>query len=303
MTTLVNRFHVSVVLACLAAAALSNLVVARLQAATANPRMLAAQQANDAEVLCVGSSHFQRAIDPRQYDQRVVNLNHPGLNYEFAEYVLRPRLRASLSIQTVVLEFGYTPLFRNTAESQSHAIWQLDPEPTILGIAPMALASQFVPMLRSPKPTPATMLQQFLLGSPANPKEDIVPGYEESQEVMLATGTERAVYHNTLYHTKNSARNTAAFWRIVAMCKAANVNIVLLALPYADGYEDAISPELVADLNGFRKEVDARGLTVVDCTVREWTDAEFRDGDHVNSRGAVEVTKLLCKQIPARESP
>ena len=291
-----SKTHYSFVLiACLISVGAANYVVGRIQAARPTSRMRAVETVPSSEVICVGSSHFQRAIDSRQYAIRLANLNHPGLNYQYAEQVIRSQLERAKSVRALVLELGCTPLYRNTTDSPTLAIWQLKSSPAIIKQAPLKLAGQFVPLLRSPKPTPSSILQLLTTKS----RIDENPGYEASDLIMSASGSDRAAYHNTLYFEENGDDNIVAFWRIHELCSRMDIQVVLLKLPYASGYYDNLKPALVAGLTKFRRTIDEFNkdsrdtIRIVDCSTEKWNREDFRDGDHVNQTGAKKVNAIL----------
>ncbi len=281
-------------------------------------RTLAVEALSDkTEVIFLGNSVVEAAIDAPRYPLPVMALPMANGNYEVDEIVLRSQLDRLPGLKTVVMQLDTTCLGwdRLGITIDFSAFAELGvPIENIPRAAWWRARQKLVdhpwvrPLLFGERITPRALIWDRRHASSRLPPE---PGYSRLTGTLLEKDRIR-------YFTKDPVtmvridpaivgRNEAAAARIADLLRGRGVQLVFLRYPTRGGYNFFGSPEWKAVLDGFIARLpaltggSARVINLADDPAFQTSD--FRDTIHLNERGAAVLASRLAPLLRESAAP
>ncbi len=269
-------------------------------------------------VVVAGSSHVFATLNPALMRWPSMNLAAPVCSYVCVEGIVRGNLDKVPGLSALVIEYGVVPALYDTLRAYKgdyRQLLELDPDIASMHISAWQKyelwrdrtleRSFFGPLLRYGKLTPEEMLNRM---RGERPVEDSVvgPGYANGEETMPADddGPTRVARHvREAAGLSELGRNEAALRRLIELGVSKNLKLVLMRFPHHPGYWAALPPEWKRGLDDLleRLERDFPGaFSFWDFgTVEELSEADYRNGDHINHGAVARVTALFEQRLGA----
>lgn len=251
----------------------------------------------ESETLIVGNSHMQQALNPAFFES-AQNISQSAEPLYVTYWKLKKLLPLS-SVSTVVLGFSYLNLSPLSNRKLSDERWSTTLFNRVYTIADIEslegvevdrlefYRSKFKNMCLYPKWDHASYMGEYFnfdksVLSP--PDEDIARHYLRDGE-----------------NVDISMVDIAFLDSIVALSARENVELILVAAPIHESYFKRIPDHFIAGFEDTKRELEARGIRVLDYSKLDVADEEFLNVTHLNERGATRFSKLISKRIDTSE--
>jgi len=263
------------------------------------------------EAIFVGTSHFGYGIDPRLYSLNGINITAGALNYECMEIILAKYIDRAPHLRVLVIEAGIVPLRVNTMvrlDEDYRSLYRigLDTFELPLGIYRKCIqwlkeSRLLYPVYFMDRWSPSLLVWGSRpLGSEGEGRIE-TRGYTALDRVISPFNNGHVVVEqHRLDHLRldHSAVNLPALMRIVKLADDRNLPVVFIRMPHHTSY--VINRPLEWEtqyqsmLEYVRKSIKPEQFLYLDWEQREeFTDAQFADGDHLNTRGVKLLSSLL----------
>jgi hypothetical protein len=319
----------------LAAVLAASWLVLRPWTQRTNHMLLAVESLTPAtEVLVLGTSHVDCAIDPRGVDAPLVNLSGIATNYVCLEGVCRAHLDGLSDLRLVVIEADIFPLRYDTlAALQGDYTRLLDLAPLISALEvgwreklklwkgrQLLYGAATAPFMARDKFAPQVVLTRLQRRSfkPAidvcgTGEAEISAGFRAFEQVMSSEndGSVKVATHeneSSKNVAANVAANTEALTRIIQFVLDRGLTVVLLRLPHHATYREARPAEMNQQYDEAIQAIETRFAPMIaDERLQIWemeaakklTDQDYYDGDHLNRSGAQKFTRQFNERLNA----
>ena len=266
------------------------------------------------EILFLGNSVVEAAIDSTLYPRPVMALPMANGNYEVDEMILNRHLPALTGLKTVVFQLdvtclGWDRLGITLDYSAFHELGiplNTVPRPAWWRWRQSVVEHPLVyPMLFGERLTPRQLLWEPIYGgAPVKPE----PGYIPLKGVL--TEEARAAYLAKTVPAEPLvpdilARNEAALLRMAAILQKRGTGLVLLRYPTRGGYTLFRHPEWEKAFAEFRARVESHPVLqgpqkakVIDLADDPlFVTSDFRDTVHLNRSGAAKLAQRLGERL------
>lgn len=267
------------------------------------------------QVIVLGSSHVFASINPALMRSASMNLAAPVCSYVCAEGILRGNLARAPSLRALVIELDVVPAFYDTLrayQGDNGQLLELEPDIWEMQITPREKynlwrdvtldRSFFGPLFRFGKLTP----QEVMSHVRGRSREDAVvsAGYANGHEAMPPTDDGPARVRRHLREAVGIAQlpaNEAALRRIIELGLSKNLQLALVRLPHHPGYWAALPDEWNQAMSDLLTRLQRDFGTRLDYwdygTLPELSDADYRNGDHMNDAAASRFTQRFDERL------
>ena len=283
-----NRFLLNVaffsigLLACFAAMYSINTVTSTLNA----PRV-------ESEVLIVGDSHTQQSLNPSFFES-ALNISQSAEPLYVTYWKLKQLLPGS-SVKTVLLGFSHLNLSPLNDRKLIDGRWSSMMFGRVYAIADIdSLHGIEVDRLGFYR----TKFRNMCLYPKWN--HDSYMGRYFNFDRSVLTAVDKDVARHFLRDGGNMdiSRVELAFLdSIVALTVRENKELILVATPVHISYYERIPDHFIAGFEDKKRELEARGIPVLDYSQLDVVDDEFLNITHLNEKGATRFSKLVSKRI------
>lgn len=251
----------------------------------------------ESEILIVGNSHMQQSLNPI-YFESAENISQSAEPLYVSYWKLNELLPRS-SVSIVVLGFSYLSLsplgnrkltderWSSTLFNRVYTIAELeslhDIEVDRLGL----YRAKFKNMCLYPKWSHSNYMGHYFNFEKsvlADPDEDIARHF-------LRDGKNVDISMVALAHLDS----------IVALAAREKIELILVAAPVHDSYYERIPDHFIAGFEDTKRELEARGVRILDYSQLEVVDDEFLNVTHLNEKGATRFSKLISERIATPE--
>jgi hypothetical protein len=267
-------------------------------------------------VVLAGSSHVFATINPALLRWPSMNLAAPVCSYVCIEGIVRGNLPKLPGLEALIIEYDVVPAFYDTLHAYRgdyRQLLELDPDISSMQITrwqkyelwrdQLLERSWLGPLLRFGKPTPKEVLERWR-GDRLVEDAVVGPGYANGPEVMPANddGAARVARHlREAAGLSELARNEAALRRLIQLGLSRNLKLVLMRFPHHPSYWASLPEEWQASMDQLAARLTRDfpgGFHFWDFgTLPELSEADYRNGDHVNHGAVARVTAQLERRL------
>lgn len=258
-------------------------------------------QNDSIRTLLLGSSHTMYGLNPEYFSELAYNLGHVSQTIDVDYYLLKKYLKTLPQLKTVVLRLSYTTLHEQLRDGPES--WRLKDYNLYYDINISNKLKHKSEVLSVKLKNNLTRLQDYYVND-----EDMITvepsGWATFDEVQVGKPLYDVGLIAAKKHTANDNslvdENITFLVNLIQMCKAEGVNVVLVTMPAHQSYRENLS-ELQLELMlqaGKKMETNydnCQYLNLLDA--QNFTDADFYDGDHLNSRGAKKLSRFIARFI------
>ena len=253
------------------------------------------------EVLILGASHLQMAINPKYMSRPTANIafgaqdvfiNH-ALFFRYAEEL--PRLK------WIILEADYDTFEYHTEPDYFRYSWysifydtEVKSIPLFQKASLYASSPEFFnAVLRKPKKQQKINAYGFVEDAFSGVFESF--NYNESEIAKDARSRIHEVYIYDQTSLPNFAINTKRYREIITYCQNNKINVLLIKSPVHSTYPKYYVPEKDKRRNKFIDDIrQQKNVYILDLEhISEFGVRDFRDDDHLNPRGAEKLTQVV----------
>jgi hypothetical protein len=255
------------------------------------------KEAEDLEVLILGSSHTAYGVRPEVFSSKAFNAAHVGQSLKYDEFILEKTLKSAPQLKTIFLPISYFTLFSDEAERtrKNYAIYYNCPlyqEPHY----------QFE-LLNINRKTIKRLLKNttnYWFGkSPSNQNVSEL-GYKtlhlDSPQADLEKTGQQAAKRHFAEDFKLKKENKKRLENIIAQCEEHSVQLILFTPPAWETYRKHLNKNQLDEMKRTIKNVLQKHNDISYYSFLEderLLKEDFRDGDHLNTQGAEKFTKIL----------
>jgi hypothetical protein len=271
----------------------------------------------ETRVLGLGTSHLDVMVDPKRIDVPMMNLPQDIGSYVCLEAVLAGNLGRLPNLELVLVEMDIVPLLYDTLPVyKSDYTKFLDLEPDLQQLREpwhrklrlyweraLVYSRWTGPLVAREKLAPSHILaaRKEARDGPAWPLEAGHRGID-TQMTSSNDGAAIVAIHTREGSLEHVDRNLEALLRILRRLRERGVAVVLVRFPHHHTYWEVRPATWDAAharaLEAVSKVPDLQGIPYWDFERSpSYPDAEFRDGDHLNVRGAKRFAEMLNRRI------
>lgn len=269
----------------------------------------------DAEVIIIGDSHTQTAVDPDLLKSSV-NISSNSMHYAYAYAILNNVLPANPQVKAVVLGFSYhnlneyyDALLRDARKyrvrlGEYYNLFGGEERELVRAGTGIYYATVAKYHYGVPIQLYGSMYWKAVLGG-LNARDFSFWGNPHVSQVSninrrSLTGTlERHFYlEDRTTPQKHSDMQKHYLRKIIELCQARGVHLYLLMTPVHPAYKVNVPPEFARSFDDFSKELKNNpGVDVWDYSTGPYADFMFGDADHLNIYGARMFSRILEKRL------
>lgn len=286
-----------------------------------NYRLAAVEALSDrTEVLILGTSHVECAVNPNELSMPAMNLSGIGVNYVCLEGVFERHQRSLPGLRLLLIEADIFALRYESIEILTNADdrFLLDLKPSIrtmdIGLkrklklwleAHTTYSPVIGPFVSNDKPK----ILDLILGHERSYElrettDEVIPGFRPLADSMVRDGLAKIEVHAREGSRRHVAANIDALVRIIRRGLALpGVRVVLIRFPHHESYWRNRPVSMNEDFERTIERVRAEFGNAVPLWDFErmagFDDADFFDGDHLNASGAAKFTPRLDSRVRA----
>lgn len=299
-----RNWHLIIFLSVLMSLIVSSIALPKLSPRVNFRTKAVAELSEETEAIFVGSSHVYCGIRPSAYSHSVMTVTISLSDYVSIEKLLQTNLKKAPNVKVVVLEADIVPLRYDTLKTFGGLNVQLRDSGIDIDDH-FKLKSEFIHAQISQRFLPQIYVDsQRLNFRNFIESERAITGHEESP----LTFNENTGHLQLATHIRESRDdyvpgNQEALLRIIRMLKSLDIRIVLMRFPHHSTYRQNLpkkwEEQFQNTLKMVRQEFGESGFFYWNFhelpNVIE--DQEFRNGDHLNSKGAQRLTVLMDAEL------
>lgn len=278
------------------------------------------------EVLVLGSSHAENAVDPSVFHRPAFNWALPGQDLYYDTRVFAAMEPGAPRLRTVILclddfifgydvgralrphvagylDIGIPPRRPDLMVWLQHCSWFLNHRNTLVQDLRYTLEGRAVRMLLDPGMVPTREGAPLLMGSgfyyhPASADEG----------ALQKSGINSAgIHYRRFYRDADRPWNRALLADFIRTARARGIRVMLVTTPAYRTYRAAVNPLMEAafrqDLSSVLGETGSRGVLYRSYySDRRFALGDFVDSDHLNAAGAAKFTRILEADLEAWEA-
>jgi hypothetical protein len=260
--------------------------------------------AEDIEILIMGSSHSLYGINPEYLSVNSFNAAHVSQSIDY-DYLLFRKFSENLSnLKTVVLPISYSTLFSRLGDGAEN--WRTSNYRIFYGIEEGAPALLSHLLLYGSKPYPlfkrslSYSISKVFSATPYNgvSVSDLGFGltYTNIKQANLIASGKLAARRHTKDVGKWEKQNTELLNRLIRDCKTLGVNLLIITTPTLSEYRNYLNENQVSRMNSILSNTVKKHSNVTYQSFMSdsrFTTNDFHDADHLNSAGAAKFTRIL----------
>ncbi len=253
------------------------------------------------ETLLLGSSHTMYGLNPEYFSESTYNLGHVSQTIDMDYELLKTYLKDLPKLKTVVLRLSYTTLHEQLRYGSES--WRLKDYSLYYDLKVSSKLKHKSEVLSVKLKNNLTRLKDYYINH-----DDMIiaepsgwASFDQEQvdkplnEVGLIAAKKHTAKDNSLVE-----ENIQFLENIVQLCKAEGVNVLLVTMPAHNSYSDNLNQsqlKLVLQA-GKKMETSYDNCQYLNLLNAEnFTNADFYDGDHLNSRGAMKLSLFIDRLI------
>lgn len=258
-------------------------------------------QNDSIRTLLLGSSHTMYGLNPEYFSESTFNLGHVSQTIDLDYYLLKKYLKTLPQLKTVVLRLSYTTLHEQLCDGPES--WRLKDYNLYYNLNISNKLKHKSEVLSVKLKNNLTRLQDYYLND-----EDMITvdpsgwaTFDKEQvekpinEMGLIAAKRHMAKDNTLVD-----ENSQFLENLIQLCKAEDVNVVLVTMPAHQSYRENLSESQLELVLQAGKKMgtnydNCQYLNLLDA--QNFTDADFYDGDHLNRRGAKKLSRFIDRLI------
>jgi hypothetical protein len=154
------------------------------------------------------------------------------------------------------------------------------------------------PLFYSPGVNPQAVMERIL-----GQDTTVSPGYRGTEETMESTGSERAEAHERAFRRfpDRAEANRAALLRTLEFAKQRRMTCILVRMPHVASYWKTLDATYRSRIEELIEETTAYDHVVVwdldDPDALKLSFNDFRDGDHLNEKGAAKFSRAFGERL------
>lgn len=270
------------------------------------------QKNTNVEVLFLGSSHTQNAVNPEFMSRKTANLAYGGQDYKLDSAVFFRYVSELKNLKYVFLEVDYHSLdrenesyyFKNSWYYKYHNIQDLHLkkfERYSLFLSSPAFFKDYIIRSLNPK---AYHYEINEFGFVVNDFPGIFQDLNHDADKINASAKLRLKKRHKENSIETYTKNKSRLIAMINYCKAHQISVVLFKSPVYQSYRD-----------NYIKSKNQRRLDLIDSLLltntvslidfensTNFTVDDFKNDDHLNSLGAQKLTQLLDQKLTSLNS-
>jgi hypothetical protein len=261
------------------------------------------------EVVFIGTSHVFCGAKPDEFPWESRNMCDAGLDYEMLSRILARQLDRLPNLKAAVIEYDSFPMMqdsvaRRQTDYSSFFGWGLTDEDLpeyARDKVPQTWAAALIPPSRF---TPVTAMKKITRAITAIAmKRQPLPGYLDSKDVTAPeAGVSYAGWYARTLRPDRIEVNRQSLVDMVRRLRERGVRVALLEFPQLRSYRENVP-------KSWRTELDTTATLIQ----KQWPGvdvwfmsadpafetSDFRDPGHLNTAGAIKLSKLIAPRIDA----
>ncbi len=248
----------------------------------------------DCETLIVGDSYLMRALDP-EFFEHGRNICQGAEPYALTYWKLQTLLPKNPHVSTVLLGLAHHNISAYNDEKFIDPQWAEEMFKRSYTIGnPLTVETIAVDW----RTYVDTVVRQMCL----QPKEDHVHymGKYSNSRQSDTSDLKRAIEGHFFYRGKNagiSAVMRRYLFKIIELCRARKVKIVLVVSPVRRRYLNAIPENFLKEFKGLRGELSQMGVPILAAGGLRLNSKEFLNIDHLNIFGAKKFSPIIARKL------
>lgn len=257
---------------------------------------------DDVNVLFLGSSHTQKAVNPEYISHKAINLAHVGQSLDTDLYLLKKMIKELNQLQLVVIELSYH-ILEEEQDGKKH--WRNH------------LYLKYYNLNKFERPTffwdksliysnPKFFLNQIVLKK-RNEKFNnygynlndinIFKGFNYDSLAIKRSAQNRMKFRHKEVSLINFNNNLKIVNEIIEMCESRNIRLIVQIPPVYKTYRDEMIDSKRNRLDSVINILESKAIPVLNHEKSDFDIKLFSDDDHLNEFGAESYSRLLDKEI------
>jgi hypothetical protein len=270
------------------------------------------------DTLIIGDSHPMSSLDPKLI-RNSKNIAFDSENYFFTYYKLKRYLSCNSHIRKVILGFSTHNISKMSSEmfiyheptekqvlERYYSLLDLEGKIRIMSFRKYFLRSVLKYDIGIPMEIyKSDLLIKRLLRKNTNEADyKFVGGFYRSEKSNvniedIHKKIKEYYYDDRMLYAGDSKFNIEYLYRIIDMCSKKNIKVYLYSSPVFSTYKELIPRQNLADFENVKNDIVKRhgNIEFIDHTDYIHERNYFGDQDHLNSLGAILVSKLISEKI------
>lgn len=269
------------------------------------------KNANQVKIINLGSSHGYYGINPKYFDQLAFNVAHVSQSLDYDYMIINKFVKNMDSLKVVILPISYFTM--SSKLSKGDEKFRAVNYVIEYGFSGHNLKEKFRLCNLTAQNNIKKVIAYMLLN-----KDDVICDkngfyWNENRAITnknneyLSYGAKRAEYHHSRdQHGNIFMENMDNVNKIISLCSANNVLLVILTTPTWYTYRENLHQEQLSEMTHFCDSIAAAHYNVIYLNMIEdsrFEDKDFYDSDHLSLKGANKLTKILNDTIDKSNHP
>jgi hypothetical protein len=253
------------------------------------------------ENLLVGTSHFY-FLNTDDFKAPTGTLAFPGQGLEISCQLIEKYLEQLPNLRHIFFEIAYMSFDFLPTNGAGNYFYRLafgipGSDPAISSLLDLRMYSWTA--VYGPATALSVLRSDFTSAAPAAELEDPLIPMAESERQRV--GKERAAFHEGLLQPENRVRSITMLTRVIERARARGIDFAFVITPTALDYRKHLRPEVHAGNLALMRRFQANYSTgYFDYLADDrFTDADFRDTDHLTPAGARKFASILEADVLA----
>lgn len=259
---------------------------------------------NTAEILVFGNSHAFYGLNPKYFDRPAYNIANISQTIYFDKLLFNRHVERFKNLKWIILNIEYTSLSHQ--DNTSEDVWRkyfyqahMDIEVSTI---PFYDLRQYSLTLNRTFPQSIATLKQYYKSETIVECDELGFGHKytyENRRDNLSELAQKTIEKHEDGLTDFSI-NSERIQRMIAEANKRNINVLLVTMPVSDDYARGVNQEKLQKI--FRTaqnlaDVNQNCLYLNLFDTYYFSDDDFFDPDHLNSRGAEKCSVIINTQI------
>ncbi|MBC7425788.1 MAG: SGNH/GDSL hydrolase family protein [Bacteroidia bacterium] len=256
------------------------------------------------DYIITGNSHAIKGIDPAEISPQCYNLANVSQSLYYDAALVLKYIDQMPSLKGVIIPVSYYSLQVKLSETSEE--WRGDYYQKFWGTSENKKISWIKTHSYVSLYTPTLSIKYAFKGF----NTDLVPeidanGFQHTDTVNYnyskTSGAERIAFHHSIMKEENIKINTEYLDSLLKILAARNIKAYLITIPVHPYYREGENANIINQnetiLNTLANKYKA--VFIHDLTeTGNFQDADFLDNDHLNTRGARKLSKLIKTYLP-----